>query len=197
MSIIGSIFSFDCKTFTCFKRITRVNTNDDDYDSIYQTAQQSNILILPATNIQTLKSLFPESNHVHLFNVLIVGKEKEYILCKLQGDFQFQGHEKLMNAKYADRMPTEIRKLLDGIWDKTLGNKNLQFLMVFRGKAYLCNSFSFKNSDMDIIGAICFIRNIELVQETSRLSVDRQNQMDTPMPIPIDHLATLLENRPQ
>lgn len=195
-SIIGSIFSFDCGKFTCCKRISKVNTSDDDYQSIYDTAQASNILILPATNIQTLKSLFPETNHVHLFNILIVGKNKEYILCKLQGDLAFSGQDKIINARYSDRMPTEIRKLLDGIWDKTLiDEKNLQFVMVFKGKAYLCNSYCFKNSNMQTIGAICFIRNIDLLHEAARLSVDEQNQMETPLPFPRDHLESLLENK--
>ena len=195
-SIIGSIFSFDCRKFTCCKRLDSVNTNDDDYRNIYETAQNSNILILPATNIETLKSLFPETNHVALWNILIVGKDKEYILVKLNGDLQFSGCDRLVNNKYADKMPKEIRQLLDSIWEKTLLGKNLQFIMIFHGKAYLCNSYCFKNENLEIIGAICFLRDMENMQDNQRLSVDGNNMMDIPLPIPRQHLESLLENKP-
>ena len=176
MSLIGSIFSFECKKLSCCKKITRVNTNDDDYQSIYEQAQASNILLIPATNIQTLKSLFPETNHVHLFSILVVGKNREYILVKLNGDLRFNGQEKLVNNKQNDSMPTEIRKVLDGVWDKTINDaKSLQFLMVYKGICYLCNSYPFLNESKEVIGAICFLRNIDLIQNAPRLSVDRSN----------------------
>ena len=116
---------------------------------------------------------------------------------KLNGDLRFNGQEKLVNNKQNDSMPTEIRKVLDGVWDKTINDaKSLQFLMVYKGICYLCNAYPFLNESKEVIGAICFLRNIDLIQNAPRLSVDRSNMMDCPLPLPREHLATLLENKP-
>lgn len=110
-------------------------------------------------------------------------------------DLAFRGQDKLINGKHVDTMPVEIRKFSDNVWDKTLNEKNnLQFVIVYRGKAYLCNSYNFQNQKHETIGAICFIRNMDLLQDNPRLSVDRENMLDMPLPLPKDHLESLLEN---
>lgn len=220
MSIIGTLFSCSFKTFICCKTD---NVVEDDYKNIYSSAKQNNVIILPVRTGMVLKSLFPPKNEgASAWSYFVVGADKTYVIAHMT-DMNFVGSEHLVNQKDVDSMPVSLRSLLSPIWQKTLTGKQLQFYCVYRGKAFLVNSWPFFNTLGEVIGAICFIRNFEEMpggNDASRLSFENDDNMEgvdshpsrqsyeklekeisrslegcPQTPVPPKHLASILENK--
>lgn len=167
-SILGGLTIF--KTFNCFC----VSKRNDCFDEVVSTAEQNNVLVLPARAIDNLKNLYPVSDNVESrFNILIVGSDKSYILCKLS-DLKLTGADRLENHKYSQSMPENIRAILDSIWDKTLLGNSLMFYLVVQGRTFVCNSFPLYTNNNIICGAMCCLRAVqhETASGEYRLSLD-------------------------
>ena len=170
-SIIGSIFNFTIGRFICCLNTTQI---PDDIETIAETGELNNVIVLPTRQGVILDNIYPINNHCDLFNILIVGSDKNYLFNRLH-DLAFPGSEKLTNSKYVEKMPSSLRNILDTIWDKTLGGKILHFYMIYKGKTYLTNSFPLQNEQNKSVGAIAFIRNVETIrnsEDNPRISLD-------------------------
>lgn len=190
MSIVGSFFHISIKKLIC---CICPEPNDDPLETIVETAEINNILVLPTRPNDTLKNLFPLSNHVkERFNILCVGAEKEYILVRLT-DLKLPGCENLENKRYSETMPENIRAILDSIWEQSLAGKSLSFYLVVRGLTYLCHSFPLPLQNGKIVGAICFIRGVqhETASGEYRLSIDGGYKRDVASTTRLD---TILSN---
>lgn len=170
-SIIGSIFNIKIGRCFCFQP---QDNKSNDIDTIAETGELNNVIVLPTRQGVILDNIYPINNHCDLFNILIVGSDKNYLFVRFH-DISFPGSEKLVNTKYIEKMPSSLRNILESIWDKTLGGKILHFYMIYKGKTYLTNAFPLQNEQSKSVGAIAFIRNVETIrnsEDNPRISLD-------------------------
>ena len=179
-SIIGSIFNFTIGRFICCLNTTQI---PDDIETIAETGELNNVIVLPTRQGVILDNIYPINNHCEFFNILIIGSDKNYLFHRLY-DLSFPGSEKLTNSKYVEKMPSSLRNILESIWDKTLGGKILHFYMIYKGKTYLTNAFPLQNEQNKSVGAIAFIRNVETIrnsEDNPRISLDgAYRELDEP-----------------
>jgi hypothetical protein len=128
-----------------------------DMDGVYRIAREYKISVLPVGPDFELSNLYPLTNHVELWNVLVVGRDKTYILASIK-DPHTKIPSNVLNRRGEESLPAELVKLFDIFWSRTLEGRQLQFFMVWNGKLYLVNTYPLRNGETTIIGAIMFMR---------------------------------------
>jgi hypothetical protein len=171
MSCLGSLFNINIKRFVCCA--FHPKSNKDDLETIAESGEVHNVIVLPTRQGTIIDNIFPINNHVEHFNILIIGSDRNYIFTRLQ-DFTFPGSDQLVNNKYSDKMPAGFRQILDNIWDATLEGKILHFYMIYKGKTYITQTFPLQNRASKVVGALALIRNVETLRssEDARISLD-------------------------
>lgn len=165
--------------FKCFCRPDTKEDADSDNDDlgqkIYDVGRKYNIFILPVLEDQAIDNLYPTTDHVHLWNIFIVGNDKTYILATVNDDhIRIPNHSNLANHKSDNMIPPELTEIFNTIWDKTLRGSQLQFYMVWNKKLYFINTYPFSNDSKKVIGAIMFMRAFETLPETRFVAVNGQ-----------------------
>ena len=149
--------------FNCFCNNPRVKQDDQRRKrgsferNIYDLGEKYNICVLPIQQTFELDNLYPQTNQVHDWTTLVVGKDKTYVLTHL-GSISFANSEQLVNNKGPGIIPKELQDFFDPLWDETLAGTNLQLFLVIDGLTYFMNTFSFKNNRGVVIGACMFLR---------------------------------------
>jgi hypothetical protein len=141
----------------------RLSTEDDHaFNYIRNRGAQYNIGVLPAVVDFTIDNLYPETNEVHKWNTLIIGNDKTFIHVSIF-DLQIPEALSLMNQKVGTALSPELQMFFDPIFDRTLHGNKLQFLISWRGHIYLVNTYPLTNQKDEVIGAVIFIRNCNLL----------------------------------
>lgn len=128
--------------------------------NIYDIGAKYNISVLPIQQTFELDNLYPQTNQVHEWTTLVVGKDKTYVLTHL-GSISFAKSDQLVNHKGPGIIPHELQDFFDPLWDETLAGTNLQLFLVIDGLTYFMNTFSFKNNHGSIIGACMFFAIVQ------------------------------------
>lgn len=159
-------FVFNC---FCTKPIPTNERKENDKltRNIYDMSQKHNINILPINMNYEINNLYPKSNMVHEWTILIIGNDKTYILANINAP-GLGDSEKLLNHKGTGLFPEPIEEFLEPVWDKTLKGNNLQFFMLYNGKTYLVNTYAMSNHKGKVIGACLFMRLFESLPSTSQ-----------------------------
>jgi hypothetical protein len=132
------------------------------FHHIRRRGAEYNIGVLPAVVDFTIDNLYPETNEVHKWNTIIIGKDKTFIHLSIY-DLNIPDPPGFMNQKASHVMSPELQMFFDPIFDRTLSGNKLQFLISWRAQIYLVNTYPITNQKDDVIGAIVFIRNCNLL----------------------------------
>lgn len=136
---------------------------DDMNEKIIKLSKKYNIGILPIRDTCQLTNLYPITDQVHKWNVLIIGNDHTYILSKIYDLHAFGRDGDIVNEKGKEALPNELHQFFHPIWSKTLTGRKLQFYMIYLGKTYFVNTYPFHNQTGLVIGAIMFLRAFELL----------------------------------
>ena len=132
-------------------------------ENLFRVSEKYKISILPISSEYVLENLYPITDRVSEWNTFIIGNDKTYILSNI-GDNEYLNFTE-ENCDIVDtrgnKLPLEIFEFFDKVWTHTLDGKNLQFYMVVKGVLYFINTYSLKNTNSKIIGAIMFMRNFD------------------------------------
>ena len=138
-------------------------------DHLINVSEKYNLNILPISSEYVLENLYPITDRVNEWNTFIIGNDKTYILSNLGDNVNLRLKEE--NCDIVDtrgnKLPLEIFEFFDKVWTHTLDGKNLQFYMVVKGVLYFINTYSLKNTNSKIIGAIMFMRNFDTLPKDS------------------------------
>lgn len=169
MSLFSLAEKLNLLTCSCFgitnKDSKRRRLLQKQYDmgrKLVDIGDKYNITTLPVMIGRELVDLYPPTNHVEKWNVLIVGKNKNYILVNLK-DIHIPNTEFLPNNQGDPFLPKEVSDFFNHVWDKTLSGNELQFFMMWNGKTYFVNTYRFLNGAHEVIGAIMFMRLLDLI----------------------------------
>ena len=155
---------FETLNVSCLCRKKGATVGDDEEDegdlhsSLYRMARDYKISVLPVDSAFELSNLFPLTNHVERWNIMIVGKTKEYILASIKDPHTRIPSSNMANRRGEEALPGELVQLFDALWTKTLSGKQLQFFLVWNSKLYLVNTYPLRNGAAVVIGAIMFMR---------------------------------------
>jgi hypothetical protein len=167
MGIVSVVESLSF-VFNCFggevRKKALLQRQFDAGKQLVDVGEKYNITTLPVMIGRELVDLYPPTNHVERWNVLIVGKNKNYILVNVK-DLDIPNENFLLNNKGDPFLPKEISDFFNHVWDKTLAGHELQFFMIWEGKTYFVNTYSFLNGIKEIIGAIMFMRRVEFIPD--------------------------------
>jgi hypothetical protein len=141
-----------------------------------------NIVTLPVMIGKDIADLYPPTNHVEDWSILIIGKNKNYLLAHMN-DLQIPNVDFLPNNLGDPYLPKEISAYFNQIWAKTLAGHELQFFMVLNSKTYFVNTYRFLNRSSEVVGAIMFLRQIDLMPNLSYNQRSRSLDM-----VAFDHL---------
>jgi hypothetical protein len=125
-----------------------------------------NIAILPVISDYEIENLYPVTDQVHKWNILIVGSDKTYIHASIY-DLDIPETENLVNNRGTTILSTELNEFFDPIFDNTLKGRKLQFLIIWRKTTYLVNTYPLENQSNKVVGAIMFVRAYELLPKMS------------------------------
>jgi hypothetical protein len=158
---------------SCFLGKKKTKDEEEELDrKIYNVSREHKVSILPIIPDFDIDNLYPLTDHVELWNIFIVGNDKTYILVNINDDHIILPNPDLLNHQAKNILSDDLEKLFDGIWDKTLQGKQLQFYMVWNGKLYFINTYPFFNGKNKVIGAIMFMRTFESMPETRFTTLD-------------------------
>ena len=132
--------------------------NEHAFNYIRNRGAEYNIGVLPAVVDFTIDNLYPVSNEVHKWNILIIGKDKTFIHVCIY-DLDIPEVSAMPNQKAGNVLSRELQLFFDPIFDRTLAGSKLQFLISWRGNIYLVNTYPMSNQKDSVIGGIFFIRN--------------------------------------
>lgn len=162
-----TLFSlFENGVINCFfgnrKQRERKLENQKFQSKIERIGAKYNICVLPVMAEFEIENLYPVTDQVHKWNILIVGKDKTYIHANIY-DLDIPEAENLPNHKGANVLGLELNEFFDPVFDKTLDGKKLQMLIVWRKNTYLVNTYPLTNQRNGVVGAIMFIRAYDLM----------------------------------
>lgn len=168
-------------SLSCFTGSSKRTHAEIDH-KIFNASQEHNISILPIIQTYEIDNLYPPTDHVELWNIFIIGNDKTYILANIKDDhIRIKDVEKLPNKTAQNILDEGLNIFLDGIWDKTLLGKKLQFYMTWNARLYFVNTYPFHNGRDKVIGAVMFMRAHEHMPKTSlQCSVDLETSKRTP-----------------
>ena len=153
---------FENINLTCAPNLfgSKKKISDDGLDrNIYNVSKEYKISILPIIPDFDIDNLYPITDQVHKWSILIVGNDKTYILASIKDPhITIPESEDLPNHTGNNILPEELTKFFDSVWTTTLTGKQLQFYMVWNGKLYFVNTYPFFNGKKKVIGAILFMR---------------------------------------
>lgn len=156
-------------SFNCFRPEKPAEKTPVQVD----VGENYNIVTLPVMMGRDIADLYPPTNHVEDWSILIIGKNKNYILAHMN-DLHIPNTDFLPNNIGDRYLPKEISAYFNQIWDKTLAGNELQFFMVLNGKTYFVNTYRFLNRTAEVVGAVMFLRQTDLMPNLS-YSVQRRS----------------------
>ena len=164
--------------------------------NIYAASHKHNINVLPVLPNFDIQNLYPITDCVEQWNILVVGSDKTYILASLKDPFirldPPNAEAQLPNHQGHDVMPAELNAFFDPVWDKTLLGRQLQFYILWNERLYFINTYPFFNSGHRVIGAILFMRAFHTLPPMPSVSTLEMRPPTTPgVPSRKSHEQTL------
>ncbi len=143
---------------------------------LYEVSLKYKIAVLPIQENYDLDNLYPITDQVHLWTILVVGNDKTYIHVSNPDPFRHIPNldSTVLNKKAEGILPAEMIGFLDPIWDTTLNGHQLQFYIVFDGRIFFVNTYPFYNGRQKVIGAILFMRRFDTITDVYN-AVDTQD----------------------
>ena len=142
--------------------------------NIFAASHKHCINVLPILPNFDIQNLYPITDCVEQWNILVVGSDKTYILASLKDPFiRLEPRDievRLPNKHGNEVLPPELDAFFEPVWDKTLLGKQLQFYIIWNDRLYFINTFPFFNSAQAVIGAILFMRNFHAVPTLNAMS---------------------------
>lgn len=132
------------------------------YDEVSTMGERYNITILPVHANFRIDNLYPETNQVHKWNIIIIGKDKTFVHVSIH-DLDMPGFESFPNRRSGNVLDRHLQDFFDPIFDKTLNNEKLQFVMGWSQRIYLVNTYPLTNQVGTVIGGVVFIRDYSLM----------------------------------
>jgi hypothetical protein len=170
--------------FSCFKPRVKAGQNtprksrpppflkdasaDQELDRrLYEVSKKYKIAVLPIQENYDLDNLYPITDKVELWTILVVGNDKTYIHVSNPDPFRTipNLNSSVLNKKADNLLPEEFKAFLDPLWDKTLIGNQLQFYMVVDGRIFFVNTYPFYNQSSKVIGAILFMRKFDTITD--------------------------------
>lgn len=145
------------------KREPKVNENIDK--KIFDVSREARVSILPISTNFDIDDLYPITDHVELWNIFIVGKDKTYILAHVKDPHIVPSVESLRNKTKKNVFSYDLERVMDRIWDQTLTGVKMQFYMVWNGKLFFVNTYPFRNRKSQVIGGVMFMRAFETMPD--------------------------------
>lgn len=138
-------------------------------NNLMDESHNYNLHILPISSDYILQNLYPITDRVNEWNTFIVGNDKTYILSNVCDNkyLNFTTENTEIVDTRGHKLPIEIFEFFDKIWTITLKGENLQFYMVVKSVLYFINTYSLKNTNDKIIGAILFMRNFDTLPKSN------------------------------
>lgn len=168
MAIISIIEKIKCIFPSCCSSNPQADQESDHKDHharMIKAGEKYDIAILPVVSDYKIDNLYPVTDQVHKWNILIVGNDKTYIHASIYDlDFPTKG---LLNNVGARELCPELNEFFDPIFDKTLQGRKLQFMIVWRKTTYMVNTYPLQNTANKVVGAIMFVRAYELLPHMS------------------------------
>lgn len=149
---------------SCFCKGSRTPPHGQLRSELYNVSRKYKISILPVASGYNIENLYPLTDHVELWNIFIVGRDKTYILANCK-NLKIPRSSELVNNTADGILPDELKDFFDPIWDQTLNGNQLQFYIIFDGRTYFVNSYPFFNERKRVIGAILFLRLFETMPD--------------------------------
>jgi hypothetical protein len=142
-------------------------TEDDGLQKeLYHVSQKYKIAILPIVTDYDLDNLYPITDRVEQWNIMVIGNDKTYILASLRDPYLRPFREEgVLNNNGETTIPPELQGFFSPIWDKTLAGSQLQFYIVYSSHLYFINTYPILNGKKKIIGAIMFMRAFETLAD--------------------------------
>jgi hypothetical protein len=131
-------------------------------ESIHEHGQAYNITVIPVQVDFEIDNIYPETNQVDKWNIIIIGRDKTFVHVHLY-DLVIPDAENFVNNRAGSVLNRELRDFFDPVFENTLAGQQLQFIMGWLGNIHLVNTYPIKNQNNMIIGAILFIRNYMLL----------------------------------
>lgn len=170
---IASIFENFSVIFNCFLPPKQNRKQYEINNKLLELGERYNISTLPVLIGKEIKDLYPITDQVHKWNTFIVGKNKNYILAHTYDlEIGVDGHE-LLNKQADSYLSKALNEYFNPIWDKTLEGNDLQFFMLWMGKTFFVNTYVLSNGSRDVIGAVMFIRSIDILPSFTTTAQDR------------------------
>lgn len=132
------------------------------YDEVRTAGERYNITILPVHANFCIDNLYPETNQVHKWNIIIIGKDKTFIHVSIH-DLDLPEYDTFPNRRAGNVLDRHLQDFFDPIFEKTLSNQKLQFVMGWSHRIFLVNTYPLNNQFGNVIGAVIFIRNYSLM----------------------------------
>lgn len=154
MSVLGSFLASTRKYCSCF---WHKNTDKQLFyeNKLLTMENNDDIKVLPFLSFLPLTDIFPQNRHVSDWSVYIIGRDKRLVMSQ---DNLELSEPSMFNKKIDDVISGRNGQFFDTVFDMIVNGHESQFLMVFRGKLYFANTFTFKNSFRKPIGGILFVR---------------------------------------
>lgn len=159
-----ALFSlFENGVINCFfPSLRKKKENKEFRNSLEMIGAKYNISVLPVIADFEFENLYPETNQVHKWNIFIVGKDKTYIHAQIY-DLDIPEGKNLPNHKGANVLTEELNEFFEPCFDKTLEGRRLQLMVIWRKKTYLLNTYPLTNHKHNVVGAVMFLRDFELL----------------------------------
>ena len=148
------------------------------YDEVSSIGERYNVTILPVHANFCIENLYPETNQVHKWNIIIIGKDKTFVHVSIH-DLDLPEYETFVNRRAGNVLDRQLQDFFDPIFDKTLSNQRLQFVMGWSHRIYLVNTYPLNNQFGSVIGAVIFIRNYSLMPKMTFAPVAQEDARDT------------------
>ena len=167
MAILTFLENFIVNCF-CFKdeKANEKKVQERFEQKLKSVGAKYNIAILPVISDYEIDNLYPITDQVHKWNILIVGNDKTYIHASIY-DLDIPETENLINNRGTAVLSHELNEFFDPIFDNTLKGRKLQFLIIWRKTTYLVNTYPLENQSNNVVGAIMFVRAYELLPKMS------------------------------
>lgn len=161
MTIFSIVEKMNCIFPACCSREPKKKNADDHDAKMIEVSEKYNIAILPVVSDYKIENLYPVTDQVHKWNILIVGNDKTYIHASI---YDLDIPSKILENNLGARvLCSELNEFFDPIFDKTLQGRKLQFLIIWRKTTYMVNTYPLQNTSDNVVGAIMFVRAYELL----------------------------------
>jgi len=160
MALFGSILTI---SFPYLKCLCGGKDKEDPKEKYHQQLQNiNNIKILPFVRGSPIEDLYPNGANTKDWTVLVVGKNKHIIHLK---DNLGISKDNITDYKFDNVLTGANVAFFKTLYEMILEGLDSEFLMIKDGFCYLCNVYSLKNAEKEVVGGLVLIRAFETIDD--------------------------------